>query len=210
MERQEKSRRAKKEDRKSRGALLGVLFGILPHSFCVAFALLSIIGAVTASAFLKKFLLIPNLFLILVIISLLLATISSAIYLKKNKCLCGAGVKNKWQYLSLVYAGTIMANVLMFFVVLPAVANVNFQKTLRADTVARLRANNLSELSLKVDLPCSGHASLIIDEIKKNCKARSITFSLPNTFNISYDPEETTPEQITSLDIFKTYKATMN
>jgi len=201
MEKQEKSCCQTETGKKSSGILSGTLLGILPHSFCIAFALFSIIGAVTASTFLKKFLLIPNFFLYLVIVSLILATFSSAIYLKKNKCLCATGIKNKWKYIFTVYSATILVNLFMFFVILPALANANFQNVLGEEK------NNLSKLSIKVDIPCSGHASLIIDEVRKNSDVDSVTYSTPDKFDIKYDPGKITPEAITSLEIFKTYPA---
>jgi len=157
-----------KKNKKSTLISSGILLGTLPHFFCVAFILFSIIGAATASAFLKKFLLIPGFFSFLVIISLLLATIFSAIYLKRNECLCVSGIKNKWKYLSLLYSTTILANLLMFFVVLPALANVNFRKAPGENAETQSQESQLSELTLNVQMPCSGHASLIINEIKKN------------------------------------------
>lgn len=192
-----------------KGILSGILFGILPHFFCIFFALFSIIGAVTITGFLKKFLLIPHFFTFLIIISLILATVSSVIYLRRNSCLCPFGIKNKWKYLTTVYSVTILINLLMFYIVIPTLANANFQK---ASAVQKelSQNNNLSELSLDVQIPCSGHAPLIIDEIKKNCDVQSVTFSTPNTFDIKYDPQKTTPEKIAALDIFKTYKATLN
>ena len=200
------------KNKKSKGVLSGVLFGLIPHSFCIAFALFSIIGAVAATTFLKKFLLIPHLFPFLIIISFLLATISSVIYLKRNECLCASGIKNKWKYISVLYCSTILVNLLMFFVVLPALANVNIQKTTNGNQMTQKvlgQSNSLSNLSINVDIPCSGHASLIIDEIKKNSDVQSVKFDLPSTFEIKYDPTKTTPEKIVALEIFKTYKATI-
>jgi hypothetical protein len=111
---------------RSKGILPGILYGLIPHSFCVAFALFAVIGATTATAFLKQFLLIPNLFNFLVIISLLLATISSAIYLRKIDCLCLPGIKKKWRYLTIMFTLTIAVNLGMFYLVIPALANANF------------------------------------------------------------------------------------
>jgi len=95
MEQQEKSCCIAVKDKKSKGILSGILYGLIPHFFCIAFAIFSIIGAVTATAFMKRFLLIQNFFYFLVFISLLLATASSAIYLKKSNCLCAYGIRNK-------------------------------------------------------------------------------------------------------------------
>lgn len=210
MEQQKNSCCAATKDKKSQGILAGVIFGLLPHSFCLAFALFSIIGAVAASAFLKKFLLIPNFFWFLIIISLILATISAVVYLKRNNCLCVSGLKNKWRYVSGVYTATILVNLLMFFIVLPAVANVNFQETPNNRAGASDSKADLSELAINVQIPCSGHASLIIDEIKQDRGVQSVKFSMPNIFKIEYDQNKTTPEKIASLEIFKTYKAIIN
>lgn len=203
----------KKEIGEKRGLLTGILLGILPHSFCLSFTIFSIVGAVTASAFLKKFLLLPNFFLILVVVSLVLATFSGAIYLKRNQCLCFAGVGKKWKYLAALYFATIAINLLMFFVVLPNLANMNSQVASKESAIgqsALAQEKFFSEASIKVQLPCSGHVALIIDEIKKNCEVESVVFSLPDTFLVKYDLLKTTPEKITSLEIFKTYAATLD
>jgi hypothetical protein len=192
-----------------RGILPGIFYGLIPHSFCIAFVVFAIIGATTATAFLKQFLLIPNLFAFLVIISLLLATISSVVYLKKTDCLCLPGVKKKWRYLLIMYSVTIIVNISMFSWVMPALANANFSKNSSEKSVP-VSQNLLNDLALSVQIPCSGHASLIMDEIRKNYPINSIEFKLPNIFIIKYDPTEVTPREITSLDIFKTYKATIN
>ena len=210
MERQENSCCVIEKNTKNTGILSGILLGILPHSFCIAFAIFSMLGAITASAFLKKFMLIPNFFFFLVIISLAISTISSIIYLKRNKCLCVLGIKNKWGYITALYSGTILVNLLMFFIILPMLANINPQKEPEKYTAVQNQKNSLSDLTLSVQIPCSGHAALIIDEIKKNCDIQSIVFSLPNTFSIKYDPQKISPEKIASLEIFKTYEATIN
>jgi hypothetical protein len=193
----------KTKDNSKKGILRGILYGLIPHSFCIAFAAFSIIGAVTATAFLKRFLLIPNFFYFLIFVSLLLATISSAIYLKRAECLCKSGLKSKWKYVSTLFASTILINLLMFFVVFPALANINQQNPIA-------QAENSAELSLSVQIPCSGHAPLIMDELKKNSGVQSVTFKLPDIFEIKYNPKETSPIKIASAEIFKTYAATIN
>lgn len=210
MEKQKNHCCAVGKEKKSRGVFSGIILGVLPHSFCIAFALFSIIGAVTASAFLKKFILIPNFFFFLVVVSLILATVSCVVYLKKGGCLCASGLRGKWRYIMTVYLGTILVNLLMFFVVLPALANVSFQKVAVENTGIQSQDSNLSELTIRVQIPCSGHASLIIDEIKKNCDVQSVRFSMPDVFHVEYDSKKMTPEKLASLEIFKTYKATIN
>ena len=190
------------KENSKRGLLSGILYGLIPHSFCLAFILFSVIGATVATAFLKKFLLIPYLFPILVTLSLILATISSLIYLKRTNCLCTQGLKDKWKYITILYSSTILVNLLVFFVLIPAVVNITPQK-------ASAQNNQLAELSLNVKIPCSGHASLIIDEIKKDSAVQSVKYSLPDNFQIKYNPVKTSREKITGIEIFKTYPATV-
>lgn len=208
MEGQKDSCCTSKENKESEGILSGILLGIIPHSFCLAFILFSIFGAVTAAAFIKKALIIPNFFVFLIIFSVLLATLSSLLYLKSNNYLSVSGVQRKWKYLVSVYSGILVVNVLMFFVVFPAMANFDSGKRLReAPSVSK---DALSFLTIKTQIPCSGHAPLIIDEIKQNKDVYSVTFSMPNTFNVSYDPKKTSPEEIVSVETLKIYKTTYN
>ena len=184
----------------NKGILSGILYGLVPHFFCIAFILFSIIGTVAATAFLKKFLMIPYFFHFLVFISLLLATISSAIYLKRAGCLCVSGIKNKWKYITNLYSATILINLLMFFVIFPALANINSNNVINQEKY-------LANLAIAVQIPCSGHAPLIVDELKKDSGVGFVKFEIPNIFEIKYDPEKTSQEKIISLEIFKTYKA---
>jgi len=180
----------------------GIFYGLLPHTFCIGFVVFSVIGATTATALFKNFLLIPYFFHLLVVLSFIFATISALIYLKKNDCLCVSGAKSKWKYLSILYSTTILINLFVFFVVFPALANagpINISPT-----------DQLSALSIKVDIPCSGHAPLIIDELKNDDGIGAVKFNMPNNFEIKYNSQKTSPEKIISLDIFKTYKATIN
>lgn len=202
MEPQEKNCCAVTKDKKNKGVLAGILYGLIPHTFCIAFIIFSIIGSVVATTFLKKFLLIPYFFQLLVIVSLLLATISSAIYLKRAGCLCVAGIKKEKKYLATLYSSTLLINLLMFLVVFPVLANTNSTNTLN---VAKYPAS----LSMAVQIPCSGHAPLIIDELKKNSGVGSVKFRLPNIFDIHYDSSITSKEEIISSEVFKTYKTVL-
>jgi hypothetical protein len=199
MESQEKSCCTVAPDKKDRGILTGIIYGLIPHIFCIAFILFSIIGSIVATAFLKKLLLIPYFFQLLVIVSLLLATISSTIYLKKNGCLCASGIRKKWKYLTTLYALTILINLLMFLVVFPLLANTNSANAINPEKYP-------TSLSMAVQIPCSGHAPLIIDELQKNNGIGSVKFRMPNLFDVQYDPSLISPEKIISSEIFKTYK----
>lgn len=188
---------AERKDKK--GLLAGIVYGLLPHSFCIAFVVFSVIGATTGALIFKRFLLIPYFFQILVLISFVFATISAIIYLKRNGILSWQGIKRKQRYLTILYGTTILVNLLFFFIVFPAVANVSFGKQVSA---AEAGAN----LTLEVQIPCSGHASLIMGELKKLDGIGNVKFRMPNLFDVSYNPQKTTPEKIAGLEIFKEFK----
>lgn len=189
------------KDKSKNGLLRGLALGLLPHSFCIGFIIFSVVGATTFTVVFKNILLLPYFFQILVLISFIFATISAVIYLKSCDCLCRDGIKKKWKYIATLYSVTIITNLLMFFVVFPVVANLNLNNT--------ANVNQLASLSMKVQIPCSGHAPLIIDEIKKDNGVGAVKFNMPNTFVVNYDPAKTSPEKILSLEIFKTFGALM-
>lgn len=185
------------------GLLTGILYGILPHTFCIAFIIFSIIGATTASLFFKKILLIPYLFNLLIGMSLVFATISAVIYLKRNNFLSLVGMKKKWKYLLVLYTLTISVNWLFFNFIFPATANFNQNKQ---GVVSNIET---SSITIKVAIPCPGHAPLISDELKKVEGVLSIRFNTPDLFNISYNTNQPVADKILTLDVFNTYKASI-
>jgi len=181
----------------------GLLSGLVPHIFCLAFLVLSLVGAAGGAAIAKKFLLIPYFFLFLIIISLLLATLSAFFYLKKNNCCHVAGIRSKRQYLLTLYATTIIVNILVAYVIIPG-------STYRQTKPIENNGQQLAIASINVQLPCPGHAPLIIDEVEKISGVAAVTFKLPETFKISYDPAKTSPEKLAAAEIFKTFKIKFN
>ena len=179
-----------------KGLLNGLLFGLIPHSFCILFIILSILGATIGTALLKNVLIIPYFFQILIALSFIFATISALIYLKRMGQLSFSGIKLKWRYLTVLYSTTLIINFFLFFIAFPAVANMNSSKEIGSASIV-----------INVDIPCSGHAPLIISELGKENGIKNISFNLPNIFNVSYDPNIITKEKILSLQIFKSFKA---
>jgi len=176
-----------------------------------------VFGVTFLMEYFKPLLMNPYFFHILVLISLGFATLSSTIYLRKNGLLSSTGMKRKWKYLSTMYGSTIGINLLLFLVIFPLLANVSLaQPTPQPITGALVgisgTSNNdgLSSLRLSVDIPCSGHAPLISQELKKIDGVTSVQFSFPNIFDVKYDSTKTSKQQILSLEVFKTYKATVS
>lgn len=182
-----------------KGFWSGIFFGLVPHAFCIIFLAASIIGVTGATAFFKKFLLIPHFFLFLVIISFLFATLTAVIYLRKTGCLCLSDIKNRWKYLLTLYTVTITTNIVIIFAIFPLMANIH-------SGYANNQGGLQKVVSIDVGIPCSGHAPLIITEIKSIIGVDIVKFKIPNTFEITFNPEKTSLEKIISLEIFKTFR----
>jgi hypothetical protein len=201
---------------RKQGVKDGLLAGLLPHSCCIAFILLSVLGATSATFLLKPFLLNPYFFWILMAISVILATVSSFIYLKRSGCisLCKNSdnqleleiqtdlVKKEWKYLASVYGSVIGVNLLFFLVIFPLAMTGFFVKNVQ-------EIADLSALVLKVSIPCPGHAPLVVDELKRVDGVINVKYNWPNIFEIYYDSKKLSVNKILSLEIFNSFKATV-
>ena len=209
----------------------GIIYGLMPHAGCIAFIIFSVLGVTTATALFKPLLLNPYFFYILVALSFVFATISAIAYLNKQgivvfrKTEVGnslnvspGGIAGKWKYLSTLYGTTIFVNLLLFLVVFPMTANFSAASSaIPSSTIpitgaaagAQTSQASLSTIKLQVSIPCSGHASLITDELKKVDGVTGVKFSLPNIFDVTFDSAKATQQQILSLDVFKSYQATV-
>lgn len=86
-------------------------------------------------------------------------------------------------------------------VIFPYLANLNRNQPALPENIP------LSSIVLEVNIPCPGHTFLISTEIKKVNGVKDVKFSLPNLFEISFDPQKTNREKILSLEIFKSFEA---
>ncbi len=193
----------KKDNKK--GFSRGILYGLIPHVGCLLFLIFTILGITVLSAVFKPLLLNRYFFYFLILFSLILVTISALISLKRSSFLSISGVKKKWKYLLTLYGTTITVNLLLFLVVFPYAANFRINSLWATANIANSE-NIYSKLTLQVDIPCSGHAPLVIDELKKIEGVGDIKFRLPNYFDISYDSQKIFQEKIISADIFKEFK----
>ena len=191
------------KSKKPSGLVSGLLYGLLPHTFCIAFVIFSVVGATVATTIFRKILLVPYFFQILVTLSFIFATISAVLYLKRNKSLSSEGIKTNWRYLAILYGTTVGINLLFFLVIFPLATNFN-SKVSQPVVIA---SQNYSTAVLKVAIPCSGHAPLITDELKKIRGVLEVKFGLPNYFTVNYDANQVKIENLLGLEIFKTYKA---
>jgi len=187
----------------------GIVYGLVPHIGCIAFIIGSVLGVTVLTQFFRPLLLNPYFFDYLVALSLGFATLSSALYLRRNGLLSSSGAKRKWKYLSTMYGSTIGINLLLFLIIFPLLANVSFAAPTGSVLALSGGANSLASLKLQVDIPCSGHATLISGDLKTIDGVIGVQFSLPNIFDVTYDSSKTSEQQILALEVFKTYKATV-
>lgn len=186
--------------RSAGGFWRGLASGIIPHFFCILFIIFTLLGSVVGASVAKKFLLIPHFFLFLVILSFIFATVSAWLYLRRKSCCSAKGIKGNWKYLSLLYSTTLIINLAFIYFIFPAFASTN-------NNDQAIAQKTMDSFAIKVDIPCSGHASLITSELKTIKGVSGISYVPLSTFEISYDPSMTDPEAILSLEIFKTYPA---
>ncbi|MBU7021688.1 MAG: metal-transporting ATPase [Theionarchaea archaeon] len=193
-------------DHEKSGAARGIVYGLLPHTGCIAFIAASVTGATAAMNFLRPLLMNPYFFHLLVVISLGAATFSSILYLRKNGILSLSGMKRKWKYLSIMYSSTAGVNILFFMIVFPLLAHASI-------TGQGIGPNSdiqaLSSVRFSVDIPCPGHAPLVSEELSSLPGVVAIQFGFPHYFDVIYDSTRTSTQELLSLEVFKVYEATV-
>lgn len=188
------------KDRK-KGFVNGIIYGLVPHTCCILFIIGSILGVTLFTSAFKPLLASRNFFYILIALSFSFATLSAGFYLKRNNCLCMSGTRKRWKFLSILYATTIAVNLLFFLIIFPAVANIG---TASANT----EGASYPSLTLDVDIPCSGHAPLIIGELKNLDGVKDVKYQ-SGKFIVYYDSSKTSKNEILGIEIFKEYPATL-
>lgn len=205
------------------GLVQGILYGLAAHTGCIAFIVATVLGTTVATEFFKPLMMNPYFFYILIAMSFVFATISSFLYLKKQGFITLVRQKNafefnfaknilrrKWKYLSVMYGSTIAVNLLLFFVVFPALANVGPGFSMTGNVaLAGVADGDFSLLSMKVAIPCPGHAPLISGELKKLVGVLGVKYKSPNIFDVAYDSDTVSQAEMLSLDVFEVYKPTV-
>jgi hypothetical protein len=189
------------KEKESKGFLSGLLYGLIPHTGCIAFILFTIAGVTTATTFFKPLLMNAYFFYILILVSFLFATLSAGIYLKRKDLLSLDGIKKKWKYLSILYGTSISVNLILFLLIFPMAANMT-------SATGNVVSDGLNKITLKVDIPCPGHAPLITGELKTINGVENVKFSFPDYFEVSFSGA-TSQKEMLSLEVFDSYPATV-
>ncbi len=201
------------ENNNKKGFLKGLLYGTLPHSFCIFFILVSVAGSAFFATLLKPFLMSASFFHLLIMISFVMATVSAIVYLKRRKELSLSGLVSGKRYLALLYGTTLAVNIILFLLIFPVAANLGSGSGLTASVTQAfgLRETEMSGdfFWAEVDIPCSGHSPLISGELRGLEGVGRVVFSFPNIFKVEYDSEIVSKEEILSLEVFEVYPIKM-
>ena len=189
-----------KKKYKEDSPLMGVLYGILPHTGCILFIIASILGVTVLMQFFRPLLMNRYIFHYLIAISIGFATLSSFIYLRRNKFLSWKGIKKKKGYLGVMYGSTVGINLILFLLVFPYLASIT-----GGVVVAEVVDSSIFDIS--VDIPCPGHAPLITNELKTIQGVKGSKYRFPNKFQVYYDDSQTSEQEILSLEVFDEYPA---
>ena len=111
------------------------------------------------------------------------------------------GIRRKWRYLVTMYGTTIGVNLLLFLLIFPMLANVS--------AAGGNGAESDSTVMFSVNIPCSGHAPLISEELKTIDGVNAIKYSFPNNFEVSFDSAKTSKQEMLDLEVFDEYPATV-
>ncbi len=196
-----------------RSMIKGILYGALPHSFCILFIIFSIAGSAVMASLLKPFFLNSSFFYLLIAFSFFAATVSAFFYFRKNGKLSLSGLLSGKRYLAVLYGTTFIVNMILFILIFPVAANMSSGLGLKS-SIAQAFWADTSETAdnffwAEVDIPCSGHSPLISEELRGLEGVEKVIFSFPNVFKVEYNPEIVSKEEILSLEIFKTYPIKM-
>ena len=179
-----------------KGIKEGFLAGTLPHLGCFVIILFAILGTTMANSFFKRFFFNKYYLPIIFALSLGIATFSAFLYIRKFS---DKNIKKHWKYLTVLYLSVIIINLLMIYLIFPYTSNIS------------LNLNTFSEkseiLKLSFDIPCPGHAPLVISELKKVDGIEDVEFVSGKSFEITYDSEKINKEQILEQDICKEFNA---
>jgi hypothetical protein len=191
-----------KKEYKGDNPFMGILYGLIPHVGCILFIIAAVLGTTVLMQFFKPLLLNRNIFYYLILISVVFATLSAYIYLRKNKLMSKAGIKKKKKYLTTMYGSTVGINILLIFLVFPFLASAT-------GGVTEAEAIGSDILKISVDIPCPGHAPLITNELSTIEGVKGSEYSFPNDFEVYFDSSITSQEEILSLGVFEEYPATV-
>ena len=62
---------------------------------------------------------------------------------------------------------------------------------------------------MRVQIPCSGHAPLIIGELRNVAGVQSTKYDSPDLFRVSYDKTVTSVDKILAQEVFQSFPASV-
>jgi len=119
-----------------------------------------------------------------------LVVLSALVYLYRIRKLSWLGIKEKKGYLLTLFAAVVGINLLLYLVVFPLLTNLKALRLSKGEVMVSGQTGLVTKI-LKVEIPCSGHAPLVVDELQRIEGVREIRFRLPNFFEVSFDSSQT-------------------
>lgn len=171
----------------------GLLAGIIPHSGCIAIIIFALLGVTAANSFFKKYLFTQYYLYIIFGFSLTIAVISAFFYVRRFQ---DRNIKSHWKYLTILFSSVIAINIMMIYFIFPYAANIS----------GNAGAED-SILKLSFEIPCSGHAPLVISELENTTGITDVRYISEKNFEVYYNPQLTTKEKILAQDICKEFNA---
>jgi len=89
-----------------------------------------------------------------------------------------------------LFAAVVGINLLLYLVVFPLLTNLKALRLSKGEVMVSGQTGLVTKI-LKVEIPCSGHAPLVVDELQRIEGVREIRFRLPNFFEVSFDSSQT-------------------
>lgn len=183
---------------KSKGIRTGLISGIIPHAGCIAIILFALLGVTVANSFFIKFLSNKYYIYVAFAVSLGIAAFAAFFYTRKFS---DKRIKSHWRYISFLYTSVIAINLLMIYVIFPYAADLSSSGNVASNL------ENTKILKLSFEIPCSGHAPLVISGLQKVNGIASVKYISGKSFEVLYNPGEISKEQILEQDICKEFNA---
>jgi len=179
--------------RKKSGVKEGILAGIVPHAGCIAIILFALLGVTAFNGFFKKYLFGTYYLYLVFAFSFLIAIISAFFYIRRFP---DRRLKTHWKYLSVLFSSIIIVNLIVVYFIFPYAINL----TGNASTEGAM-------LKLSFEIPCEGHAPLVISELESVPGINSVKYISGKNFEVYYNPEIINEEKILEQDICKEFNA---
>lgn len=97
--------------------------------------------------------------------------------------------------------------IILVFILVLIMGSFFLKSNLTGDIINNIAVENLQKITLKVAIPCGGHAYLIKDALNKLEGIEKVEYTPITTFVVYYDSTKISEQEILAIDVFKDYPA---